>query len=695
MHKQQHPEPGSVVSGGLKLKGKLLISLFLVVSISSAATTLFAIDYFSNKINTEAVENMRRYIRVAEQVYGQKLLELSHAANKLAENGTLRVLLNFSTEEKISQYLETFLDPGIVHNIVTMSAQGELRGMVHNGAFSGQNKDGTQGGEDNFSDLLLFMGADTHFLLQKALTEKRTIVKAELLTNEEQTLVAISAAAPVYNSKSIKSDSTQKLVGAVLVRYILNGSTQLATEIHRLLDVSATIYQDAKAISFASQADTQAPPIERQVYDTVVRTNRPLEETKIRTGGYLAEYIPLIDAHDVPVAVLAVNEPATKYVETMRSAIITFIVIMLACIVLAFILGYLLARSILLPIRHLMKGVEQASAGNLEHTIEVKTKDELGILANAFNSMTSQLKDLFGTLERKNAAFERFVPIEFLRHLHREAVEDIDLGDASQEHMSVLFSDVRSFTSLSESMTPAETFAFLNEYLKYIGPNIVRHGGFIDKYIGDAIMALFAGTHINSAHDAIASAVGMIDKLHEFNWERQKKLLVPVNIGIGIHSGDLTLGTIGFDRRMESTVIGDTVNLASRVEGLTKMYGITIGITEVTYQGLAESHSFFIREVDTVQVKGKEKAITIYEVFNGDSSPVKEAKCATLKKYNEALHLYRLRQWKDALRLFKEIQGQLPSDKITALYTERCSQLIERPPEDEQQWTGITRLTQK
>jgi class 3 adenylate cyclase/HAMP domain-containing protein len=307
--------------------------------------------------------------------------------------------------------------------------------------------------------------------------------------------------------------------------------------------------------------------------------------------------------------------------------------------------------------------------------------------AVAIENVRSQEK-----IERKKQAFERFVPTQFLYHLGKDEAEDIGLGDATGANMSVLFSDIRSFTSISETMAAQDIFLFLNDYLKNIGPSIVCNDGFIDKYIGDAIMALFPNTQGKSAHHAVAAAVGMVQALNQFNAKRPPDS--QLHIGIGIHTGDLVLGTIGFKDRIESTVIGDTVNLASRMEGLTKQYGVTIGITEDTYKSLPGVHDFVVRELDTVQVKGKEQAVTIYEVINGDPDNLKKRKLDILPEYHEGLKLYHAKRWQEALDCFNELAPKLPDDKPIQLYQARCRHLLDSE-ESPDNWTGVTRLSQK
>lgn len=287
----------------------------------------------------------------------------------------------------------------------------------------------------------------------------------------------------------------------------------------------------------------------------------------------------------------------------------------------------------------------------------------------------------YETIQKKNIAFGRFVPNEFLKFLGKVEVEDVNLGDATELELSVLFSDIRQFTSISEQLTPEENFRFLNEYLRCIGPVITGNGGFIDKYIGDAIMALFPGIHAGFANDAVLAAIGMRHKLSEYNEGRRKSGQPAIEIGIGINTGRMTLGTIGFESRMDNTVIGDTVNLASRIEGLTKNYGIPIMITEFTRRKLNDPGQFHLREIDTLRVKGKEELVTVYEIFDADTERIKEAKVKSLTFYNEGLFLYGARRYEDSRKVFGELEQLLPADAVVKLYLERCEKFLASPSE--------------
>ncbi|HPP07400.1 MAG TPA: adenylate/guanylate cyclase domain-containing protein, partial [Syntrophorhabdaceae bacterium] len=218
------------------------------------------------------------------------------------------------------------------------------------------------------------------------------------------------------------------------------------------------------------------------------------------------------------------------------------------------------------------------------------------------------------SIEKIIEAYSRFVPQEFIRLMGKDTIVGIDLGEHIEMTMTILFSDIRDFTSLSEGMTPRENFSFINSYLERMEPVIARAGGIIDKYIGDAIMALFP----KDADAAIKGAVDMLQHLEIFNNERQGSGLPPIKIGIGLNTGLMMLGIIGGRHHMESTVISDAVNLASRIESMTKNYKTPILISEHTYYSLRDPSIYGIRFVDRVKVKGKEQCQSVYEVFDAD-----------------------------------------------------------------------------
>jgi adenylate cyclase len=266
-------------------------------------------------------------------------------------------------------------------------------------------------------------------------------------------------------------------------------------------------------------------------------------------------------------------------------------------------------------------------------------------------------------------ATSRFVPNEFLAFLGCDSIVDVKLGKAVELEMSVLFSDIRDFTTLSEQMTPTDNFKFINSYLSRMEPLIVENQGFIDKYIGDAIMALFS----EGADDAVKAGIAMLQTLAEYNRDRVSLGYVPVEIGVGINTGSLILGIVGGKSRMDGTVVSDAVNLASRIESLTKNYGVSLLITQQTFDRLTNPGDYAIRVIDKVQVKGKSEWVTVYEVFDADLAEVKAGKLATLQLFTEALSLYNMKSFRQAAGLFADCLWQNPGDKVARIYWERCN----------------------
>ncbi len=236
--------------------------------------------------------------------------------------------------------------------------------------------------------------------------------------------------------------------------------------------------------------------------------------------------------------------------------------------------------------------------------------------------------------------------------------------------MSILFSDIRDFTTLSESMTPQDNFKFINSYLSYMESAILQHQGFIDKYIGDAIMALFNG----SADDAVKAGIAMLHRLQEYNQNPINYNYQPINIGIGINTGSLMLGTVGGVNRMDGTVISDAVNLAARVENLTKNYGVPLLISHDTYGRLQKPENYALRLIDRVKVKGKSNSITLYEVFDADKPEIRAGKLATLNTFSQALTLYNFEAFNEAKQLFANCLQQNPDDKVAEMYLNRCQE---------------------
>jgi class 3 adenylate cyclase len=286
--------------------------------------------------------------------------------------------------------------------------------------------------------------------------------------------------------------------------------------------------------------------------------------------------------------------------------------------------------------------------------------------------INEELEAAFQQQSKLIEAAKRFVPNEFVSLLSRDTLSDVKLGDSVEKEMSILFSDIRDFTAISEGMTPQENFNFINAYLSRMEPAIIANQGFIDKYIGDAIMALFG----HNAVDAVKAGISMLHSLDDYNQSRINDGYAPIKIGIGINTGSLMLGTVGATNRMDSTVIGDAVNLAARVESLTKSYGVSMLITQNTFLKLREDPNYYaIRNIGRIRVKGKSDLVTIHEVFETDRPEVKEGKLTTLPMFIEAIYNYGANKPQEAAQLFAECLRLNPMDRVAQNYLDRCQEM--------------------
>lgn len=264
--------------------------------------------------------------------------------------------------------------------------------------------------------------------------------------------------------------------------------------------------------------------------------------------------------------------------------------------------------------------------------------------------------------KRRLEVFQKFVPANFLQSLGKERFEDIQLGDSIEREMTILFSDIRNFTTLSESKTPKETYDFINQYLKYLDPVIHKYNGFIDKFIGDAIMALFY-----SPNDAVKAALSMKEALNEFN----KGLSEPIEFGLAIHTGVCMLGIVGGPGRMEGTVISDAVNLAARLESLTKRYKSSLLISEFSFFKLDNKENYNTRFLGRVKVAGKSQIVNVLEILEAESELIYEQKLKSKIYLETGLAFYFNKQFNEASEQFNLALVAYPQDAVAKLYYEK------------------------
>lgn len=366
-------------------------------------------------------------------------------------------------------------------------------------------------------------------------------------------------------------------------------------------------------------------------------------------------------------------------------------------VALLLVFSYLLTQ----PLKNVVGAMRDIiSTSDLSKRVEVLYKDETGELGHTFNLMTSELGKANDLV--KGYALQAVVAQhkeQKIRNIFQKYVPKavIDQFFASPEQMLVgedrilalLFSDIRGFTTISEQMQPNEVVESLNAYFELMVDIIMNHHGVVDKYMGDAIMAFYGAPERTryEASEAVQSAFQMLEALKDFNIWQTRKSRPEFRIGIGINYGIVTVGNIGSEKKMDYTVIGDMVNLGSRLEGLTKVYDQPLIVSESVAKKIQEK--FPCRLIDRVIVKGKTAGIGIYTSRRQLSPEEQHA----WQLHEEATRLFYERSFEDSARLFQKVQEMLPGDRSSAMYLERSRSNIASPPPPD--WTGAMSMTVK
>ena len=309
--------------------------------------------------------------------------------------------------------------------------------------------------------------------------------------------------------------------------------------------------------------------------------------------------------------------------------------------------------------------VKSISEGDLTARVNYRSKDELGQICSQVNEMASSLETSFKEKDRTEKFYYKFVPEKFREYLGKKTLTDLSLGDASNRELTVLFCDIRSFSINSEMMTAKENFAFANTIYGKAGPVVREHNGFIDKYIGDAVMALF-----EKPDDAVAAGIDLYKAIvHDPETARELKVS-DINIGIGIHTGMAMIGIVGESERLSGTVISDTVNLSSRLESLTKQYKTAMLVSKDTVDRLSTPEELSLRYLGMIQVAGVNEVKAVYEVLDCLKDDVKSVRSDNAKDFREALRLFQLGRHDDALKALEKIASEGRNDYVTDMYAD-------------------------
>ncbi len=370
--------------------------------------------------------------------------------------------------------------------------------------------------------------------------------------------------------------------------------------------------------------------------------------------------------------------------EEKRATTLNWIVTAIAT-VLGLIFAGFVTRSLVDPVKRLLGGTRAVEAGDLDVEIMVRTHDELATLATSFNHMVGGLREK----ERIRDTFGQYVDPRIVRTL----LENRMLADKGERQvMSVFFSDLEGFTQMCEGLTPDATVRFLNHYFSLMSEVIRSQQGIVDKYIGDSVMAFWGPPFTDPADHARLCCIAALEQMRSMDAFRAglpdlfgvRHGLPEVNVRMGIASGDVTVGNIGSETSRGYTVIGDTVNLASRLEQANKFYGTRILVSEGTRKLAGDTLAF--REIDSLRVVGKQEPVRVYELMDYAES-LSEAGRKLAQAYESALALYRKQDWDGAAAAFRECLEGVPADRPSQVMLDRIAAFRESPPEDG--WDGV------
>lgn len=420
--------------------------------------------------------------------------------------------------------------------------------------------------------------------------------------------------------------------------------------------------------------------------DEALTIQRSLDEADVKAGAVRAQIEVMLFKRE-----LALQELVQQTRQQVRNTLflglgtlvlLTFLVVGSATI----------ANQITEPVMHLTNAVAalETNTYNPESLAKyVRRRDEMGKLTRAFAAMVESVTTSARERELFLQAAERFVPDQYLDFLEKPSLIDVKLGDHVSAEMAVMFSDIRGFTTMSEDMSPQENFDFVNTYLQMVSPIIQRFDGFIVKFLGDGMMAIFP----YAVDDAVRAGIEKQRQVEAFNAELRRKGLPPIEVGIGIHTGHMMVGMIGEQMRMQGDAFSDNVNLTARLEGLTKFYGISLIISEETLLRLERPIRYKLRYLGKAQVKGRERPIALHEIYDGAPESVRQRREQTKADFERGLKLYTTGKFTEAIASFKAVLQRDPDDKTAALYLERATAMLDQPlPEN---WDGVEVMTSK
>ena len=517
--------------------------------------------------------------------------------------------------------------------------------------------------------------------LERSLAMRRMVIaKMQNPPDEASFTEQLQIYQQTQNKVEEEADAARKLIASIIddvstpsdnvaLTRIDTNIDNAVNELHRHLDrENAQLMSQLEAKDFV------------EARNTLTRTDQARDEFNQRIDQIRADMLA------------QVNASASVVLRNQQHAILITIVVTALAAALGLLFAILVSGGITRPVRLLLEGTREVEAGHLDRSIEVITRDEIGQLSTAFNRMIEQLRHK----ERIRETFGRYVDPRVVEGLINQP--KLAAAEGQRRVMTIMFCDMKGFTTLSEGMTPQGLVKVMNRYLSTMSEPIRRHGGVIDKYIGDAIMAYWGPPFVEETDEgqfACLAASEMIKRIAPLREEVTELLGVRViptecDVRIGVATGEALVGSIGSEIMMNYTVMGDTVNLAARLEAANKLYGSRSLIAAATIAKTDDTIQF--REIDRLMVAGQTQPQAVFELL-GRKDELTPKQDLLRTRYADGLLAYRAQRWEQARAAFRAVLEAVPTDGPSSTLLSRIDHLQEHPPSAD--WDGAWRLENK
>ncbi|CDZ79328.1 Adenylate cyclase 1 [Legionella massiliensis] len=498
--------------------------------------------------------------------------------------------------------------------------------------------------------------------------------------NSNKTVLGITAAVPIY-------DKEHKLKGVLSMDITLDGLQKFVNQLQ--VSKNAMIYitsEDRQVIAYQNPLHQNDLRGEKLTTAFIRKDQIPLEAFDIEhlepnvfsyvykhKEFYIANQ-PVINNDKKDIWTITIIVPAADILGSLQNLSIHSLILAILILLLGTLVARYVSQKISKPIIQIAKETQEITSLNLEPRPLLKT------IIKEISYMDKSLVNMRASL----LSFQRYVPSSLVKKLMLSG-QIAEVGGQRQA-LTILFSDIKNFTQLSEMTTPEKLMIYLSRYFQSMTESVIMHHGMLDKYIGDAVMALWNAPLADEQHalHACQTAVDMQARVAKLNRINLKAGLAQFSIRIAINSGDAVVGNVGSEERLNFTALGDAVNLTSRLEAINKIYHTQIIVSKSTF--LQVETQFPFRLLDEVAVRGKHESTAIYELVLAENIENLEQH---KKEFAQAFAYYQRGEWKESLELFKRVTAAYPGDYLATVYIERCQTLIDSPPED---WDGVWRI---